>query len=435
MIKKLILLLLVVCGGVSANATDYYIASNTVNNGSEWTNQGQMTDEDGDGTYTFIMNIHVKVWVENGDPYFDQQFFTICTSSSFSWENVYRPVSDGNYVITNNENGNVVTMNTNPNANNNVITYPNSWQDSQYKNYASAIKIDFTPSENRLVVTRLISIVSEHNSWSQTTDYLTETSNGSKIYTGKVSVSTSGFKFYLHQDGWDYYGRNGGSGYIVNTVGDNVTVSKDGLYEFTANLNTFNWIDPTLVTVSATMKYPYATFSSDYALDFTGVTEIKAYQAEMDGTRVKMTRVSGKVPANTGLFVASASGEDGATANIPTTICTTELTGNLLKATTGAPVESENLYSFVKRGDDYGFAKVPSGYTWAKGKAYLETSGTVYAPSLGFTMDDDETTTIHSIELGVVNNENGVMYNLAGQRISKPTTGVYIMNGKKVIVK
>jgi hypothetical protein len=31
--------------------------------------------------------------------------------------------------------------------------------------------------------------------------------------------------------------------------------------------------------------------------------------------------------------------------------------------------------------------------------------------------------------------ENGVYYNLNGVRVDRPTKGVYIMNGKKVIIK
>ena len=34
-----------------------------------------------------------------------------------------------------------------------------------------------------------------------------------------------------------------------------------------------------------------------------------------------------------------------------------------------------------------------------------------------------------------VEKENGVIYNLAGQRVSKATRGIYVKNGKKVVVK
>ena len=49
---------------------------------------------------------------------------------------------------------------------------------------------------------------------------------------------------------------------------------------------------------------------------------------------------------------------------------------------------------------------------------------------------DGETTKIGSINAnGEINVENGAVYNLAGQRVAHPTKGLYIVNGKKVIIK
>ena len=325
------------------------------------------------------------------------------------------------------------------NSNNYSINYPIGATDNANGNYARAIMIEYTPTSKVLKVSRLIAVASSYNNWNTETDYLFETENGSMIYSGKVLIKSGtatndGFKFVAQKkDKKIYYGYKSDGSWLSDNEGVNATVSSDGLYELTANFSNWRWVDPILVTVPVTMTYPYATFSSKYALDFTDVTYVKAYQASMSGTKVLMTRVSGKVPANTGLFLARQEGETSE--EIPTTICTTDLTGNLMKASTGKPVVSDNLYSLVKRGDDYGFAKVASGYTWAEGKAYLETPATVNAPSLDFSMDDDETTTIHSIDIANNPAEDGVMYNLEGKRINQPSKGVYIVNGKKVIIK
>lgn len=49
---------------------------------------------------------------------------------------------------------------------------------------------------------------------------------------------------------------------------------------------------------------------------------------------------------------------------------------------------------------------------------------------------DGETTKIGSINAnGEINVENGIIYNLAGQRVQNPTKGIYIINGKKVVIK
>ena len=45
----------------------------------------------------------------------------------------------------------------------------------------------------------------------------------------------------------------------------------------------------------------------------------------------------------------------------------------------------------------------------------------------------DDATAINAVKSNVV--ENGTYYNLAGQRVNNPTKGLYIVNGKKVIVK
>lgn len=48
---------------------------------------------------------------------------------------------------------------------------------------------------------------------------------------------------------------------------------------------------------------------------------------------------------------------------------------------------------------------------------------------------DDTETSISEIDNGELNIENQKIYNLAGQRVSKAQKGVYIVNGKKVVIK
>ena len=68
-------------------------------------------------------------------------------------------------------------------------------------------------------------------------------------------------------------------------------------------------------------------------------------------------------------------------------------------------------------------------------KAYmLLPSGAPAKLSLSFG-DDDETTDIENITTDEETKDNDVYYNLNGQRVSNPQKGVYIHNGKKVIVK
>ena len=68
-------------------------------------------------------------------------------------------------------------------------------------------------------------------------------------------------------------------------------------------------------------------------------------------------------------------------------------------------------------------------------RAYLTYTGGTPAPALNFVIDGDVTGIAHISADGQMNLEEGAVYNLAGQRVANPTKGLYIVNGKKVIVK
>lgn len=180
----------------------------------------------------------------------------------------------------------------------------------------------------------------------------------------------------------------------------------------------------------------YATFSCDRALNFAG-TDIKAYVASgVSSTVVNMTSVT-NVPANTGLFLK------GTTANIPVieTSQATAVSGNLLYPGTGESVASTNdtyRYVFQNQTSGAGFYKLPTdGVVIPKGKAYLEipASPAHQAPSFSIELDG-ETTGIKVLNFNEDNNlNNDRMFDLQGRRIAEPTKGVYIVNGKKVIIK
>ena len=51
-----------------------------------------------------------------------------------------------------------------------------------------------------------------------------------------------------------------------------------------------------------------------------------------------------------------------------------------------------------------------------------------------FSLFDDDATGIQNLTPALSEGE-GVVYNLRGQRVAQPTKGLYIVNGKKVIIK
>ena len=78
------------------------------------------------------------------------------------------------------------------------------------------------------------------------------------------------------------------------------------------------------------------------------------------------------------------------------------------------------------------FVKATDG-TLAGGLAYLPAVLDNAEAKLGLTFDD--VTGIENVGNEVQNVENGVWYTPQGVRVAQPTKGVYIHNGKKVLVK
>lgn len=195
----------------------------------------------------------------------------------------------------------------------------------------------------------------------------------------------------------------------------------------------------TLTNVSATIQevapveigeYEWATFVSSKALDFTG-SDVKAYAVTgHSGTSVTRSEALTKVPANTPLLLNAPKGSY----NIPVIESAEAIGTNLLKAGTGAAVSAESGKTKYVLGVTAGkaeFQKInATAATVPTGKAYLEFNEVIEARSLDF--DDEGTTAIKNMKVG--ENDN-IYYDLQGRRVLYPKNGLYIVNGKKVILK
>ena len=185
---------------------------------------------------------------------------------------------------------------------------------------------------------------------------------------------------------------------------------------------------------SATISSPtgYATFCSQYALDFSEVTGLTAWIAKsLANDVVTMEKVEGIVAAGTGLVIK------GSTTSIPTVNTGTDFsaTNKLIGVTTGSQEVTAGNYVLSVQGGKAVFALVDSNLpTVTAGHAYLSSS-VAGARTLQIVFDD-ETTGISAAlnDKGQMINDKFV-YNLQGQRVNQPTKGLYIMNGKKYIVK
>ena len=180
-----------------------------------------------------------------------------------------------------------------------------------------------------------------------------------------------------------------------------------------------------------------ATFCSEHALDFTGTDAIAVYTAAASGDHVTLTQIQ-KVPANTGVILMNALGmSEGAVAaiNVPylkTTadnVAENELVGITTATEVNATVDGKYNYILSNEDAGVGFYKAVNGVQLAANKAYLSTTvNAAVRGFLGFTEDDSDAI----IEIAK-NEKMSAIYDLSGRRVVKPTKGLYIVNGKKVV--
>ena len=184
-------------------------------------------------------------------------------------------------------------------------------------------------------------------------------------------------------------------------------------------------------------SHGWSTFSSTRPLDFSGVSGVKAYIATRvvtggDDDVVELVQVTGTCAAGTGLVLNGSAG----TYQIP--VATTngeDYNNNLLVAVTSeATINSGNYYVLTYQNNRVAFASTAgsSAATIPAGHACLRWSQGSNARALKVVVAG-ETTGINAVENPLTGNE--VIYNLRGQRVVNPGKGVYIINGKKVVLK
>jgi hypothetical protein len=184
----------------------------------------------------------------------------------------------------------------------------------------------------------------------------------------------------------------------------------------------------TTANQTITPGYNKITYVTPYKMDFSEVSGLKAYVAtDAASSGVTMTRVEAAVPENTPLLLI---GTAGTTYNVPVAASATAPATNYLVKGDGTTEFNGTTYDYILYSDGK-FYQIGSG-TVATNKAYLHLDA---APAGARALDiviDDDVTAIETVKAEKANNE---YFNLAGQRVAQPTKGLYIVNGRKVVVK
>ena len=211
-------------------------------------------------------------------------------------------------------------------------------------------------------------------------------------------------------------------------------------------------------------KY-YTTLYVDFPFQIKG--DVKAYTIEgveaknADGyyfAKVKKLAQQGDVvPAQTAVVLECNSTNPADNQLLPTGDETPETSNNRLCGTffggtiNGLTVKDgagndynvmhDNIRAFnINTADSrnpIGFYKVNSTVTTIPGnKAFLVlTNAEAQAKGFVLEFEDGGTTGIETIENSKHSTESGIYYDLQGRRVENPTRGVYIVNGKKVVIK
>ncbi|MBQ9187035.1 MAG: InlB B-repeat-containing protein [Prevotella sp.] len=170
----------------------------------------------------------------------------------------------------------------------------------------------------------------------------------------------------------------------------------------------------------------YRTFASGSALDFTGGVEgLTAYRATVSGDNVSFVEIDGAVPAGEGMLLKADEGRY----YIPLATGTPDAIENAFVGVTTATEVEAGIFVLMNEDGVVGFYKTKNAFTVGANTAYLPATTTART----FIGLDDETT---GISAALMNGErvNGEVYNLNGQRVAQPAKGLYIVNGKKVII-
>jgi hypothetical protein len=232
------------------------------------------------------------------------------------------------------------------------------------------------------------------NSWSETA-YLTDDEN---LFTIDLQAIVSDWGFArLHsikKQGW----------------GENIVVTDMLLYAA-----------PKSATIGAA---GYATFATDRPVKFEGVN---AYVAKLNGKSLTLTAVT-EVPANTAVILEGAAD----TYSFPV-IYAAAAVDNDLKVANVPVATAGNIYVLANGKNGVGFYQLEVGKSVPAGKAYVELP--VDAPALEFIGFDGVVTGIDTVGVDGTDTYKEGVFNLAGQRVAQPTKGLYIVNGKKVIIK
>ena len=211
------------------------------------------------------------------------------------------------------------------------------------------------------------------------------------------------------------------SGYTTGTDGNYSTNQSAGLdYVYIQKTET--------VSVSDAGYATYATTNNVVVPNDENV-KVMTVKVNAEGTAIELIKVKAGtvIPAKTGILVKATAGNHYF---VVTSEAGTPLDNDLKAATEAVTSEGAKYFALTTLSDGkVGFAVVKDGVVIPAGKAYLMVENGTAAKFFGL---DGEATGINSVKTAKA---DGAYYTLEGVKTTKPVKGLYIHNGKKIVVK
>lgn len=239
-----------------------------------------------------------------------------------------------------------------------------------------------------------------------------------------ATVSGSVYTFDCSENNCDFFVlTNGtGAGYLSSVVINYIQAAPASYSDYCTTVTT------PAITVTLNGE-GYATFSSTQALDFTNANGYTAWQVtDVEGTSINFEQIDGAVAAGTGILLKGPADEEITLTSAAEGVDISN-TNKLVAITVATYIEAYQYYGLSGKT----FVKVKAG-TVKAGKALLpasvveSTGSDVKALSFNF---GGIVTGIDSMNA----DNNAEIYNLAGQRVEKMQKGIYVVGGKKMLVK
>jgi hypothetical protein len=178
------------------------------------------------------------------------------------------------------------------------------------------------------------------------------------------------------------------------------------------------------------------TLVSDRNLDFSSLNGVNTYYSTGLNDKkncVAVVKIQGAVEANSPIII---EGSANTKVNIPLAEANASfasISGNMLKGNATESINLDGVNCMIISANDGKFHPC-SGGTLAAGKAYLDVDPSELGANAKLSIEeiDADPTAISEVK---AQENTGAIYNLQGVRVEKGQKGIYIMNGKKVIVK